>query len=69
MITTVDRNNGYVVQKVTKPDGKLVRYQVKPEDVFDSEQVLVCANLTLARAAIGKTHTGQQIEQIESALA
>lgn len=59
MITVVDRGNGYVVQKVTKPNGNLVRYQVAPEGVFDAEAIKVFVTLESSRAAIGKTANGK----------
>jgi hypothetical protein len=49
------------VQKVTKPDGKLVRYQVAPIPAGDTEAVKVFMTLEMARAAIGKTNGGKVI--------
>lgn len=61
MIVVVDRANGLIVQKVTKPNGNLVRYQVKPEGIFDAEQTKVFATLESARAAIGKSVGGKAV--------
>lgn len=63
MITVVDRNGDKVVQKVTKPNGNLVRYQVVTNGVYDAEQTKVFVNLESARIAIGKTAGGQPITQ------
>lgn len=62
MITVVDRANGLTVQKVTKPSGKLIRYQVAPEKAGDAFAVKVFATLESARAAIGKTNGGKKQE-------
>lgn len=59
MITIVDRGNGITIQKVTKPNGKLVRYQTVPEGTFDAEQVKVFVTLESARATISKTVSGK----------
>jgi hypothetical protein len=61
MITVVDKANGHVVQKVTKPDGKLVRYQLVPEIAGDSASVKVFATLTSARAALSGFIGGKQV--------
>jgi hypothetical protein len=47
------------VQKVTKPNGALVRYQVVTNGIFDANQTKVFVNLESARAAIGKTVSGK----------
>lgn len=62
MITVVDRANGLAVQKVTKPNGKLIRYQVTPEKAGDANAVKVFATLEAARDAIGKTTGGKKQE-------
>ena len=61
MITIVDHNKTHSVQKVTKPDGKLVRYQVAPIPAGDTEAVKVFMTLEMARAAIGKTNGGRMV--------
>lgn len=65
MITTIDRNNGFVVQKVSKPNGTTLRYQTAPESVDkgvgDATLVKVYVSLADARQAIGKTVSGKQI--------
>ena len=61
MITIVDHNNTHSVQKVTKPDGKLVRYQVAPIPAGDTDSVKVFMTLEMARAAIGKTNGGRVV--------
>lgn len=58
MITVVDRANDRIIQKITKPDGKLIRYQVV-DKAGDSNAVKVFSNLQPARAAIGKTNGGK----------
>ncbi len=63
MITVVDRNDTHVVQKVTKPNGVLVRYQVVINGVYDAEQVKPFVNLESARAFIGKANNGLPITQ------
>lgn len=60
MIIVVDKANGQTVQKVTKPDGRLVRYQVVPaEHIGDAQVIKVFTSLAAARAAIGKTNGGK----------
>lgn len=54
MLTIIDRANGHVIQKVTKPNGNLIRFQFMPENgMGDTEQVKVASTLTEARNAIG----------------
>jgi hypothetical protein len=38
MLRTIDRINGYAVQKITKPDGSLIRYQVIKEASIGQEK-------------------------------
>ncbi len=64
MITIVDKVDGFEIQKITKPDGKLVRYQVVQLPAGDSEQVRVFMALEMARAAIGKTKSGKVAEVV-----
>lgn len=59
MITIVDHHNGVVVQKITKPSGKLVRYQTVPENVGDASAVKVFISLADARQSIGKSPSGK----------
>jgi hypothetical protein len=59
MIVNVDKHNDLIVQKVTKPDGKLVRYQVLQQGIYDSSRIKVFMTLESARHAIGKTNGGQ----------
>lgn len=52
MITVVDRAGDVVVQKVTKPDGTVLRYQYgKPGDF---QLMAFAPTLEEARTAIGK---------------
>ncbi len=67
MITVVDKANGHVVQKITKPNGKLVRYQLVPAAAGDSAAVRVFASLSAARAAIGKTNGGKNVGETQRA--
>ncbi len=66
MITVVDKANGMTVQKVTKPNGRLVRYQLVPAVAGDSASVKVFASLSAARAAIGKTNGGKHANAVEA---
>lgn len=59
MITTVDKNGIHEVQKITKPNGKLVRYQATPIPAGDYGLVKVFISLEDARAFIGKTTGGK----------
>ncbi len=52
MITQVDRNGDVVVQKVTTPDGTVLRYQCGIPG--DAEKMIPYSSLTEARIAIGK---------------
>lgn len=65
MITVVDRNAGQIVQKVTKPNGAVLRYQTAPESVLkgegDATLVKVYVSLADARQAIGKTVSGKVV--------
>lgn len=57
MIQVVDRTEKYEVQKITKPDGKLIRYQTVELPHGNSDAVKVFVTLESARAAIGKGRT------------
>ncbi len=63
MITLVDRTEKYEIQKVTKPNRKLIRYQVVELPHGNTEAVKVFVNLESARHAIGKSVTGQVVAQ------
>jgi hypothetical protein len=52
MIRIIDRAENVVVQKVTKPDGSLVRYQYGVPG--DASTFKAAGSLTEARIAIGK---------------
>lgn len=68
MITVVDRANGFVVQKVSKPNGETVRYQVCLEQhIGDSSQVLAYMSLAEARATLGKGKGGKPLSRKEQA--
>lgn len=68
MITVVDRSNGLVVQKVSKPDGKIVRYQICAEaNLGDFSQVVAYSTLAEARAAVGKSQGGKPLSHKEAA--
>ena len=55
MIVIVDRYNGKAVQKVTKPNGALVRYQVVSEDTIgNTGEIGVFVTLESARKHIGR---------------
>lgn len=68
MITTVDRTNHFVVQKVSKPNGETIRYQIVPiSSIGDSSAVAVVPTLAEARAAIGKSQGGKLLTAREAA--
>lgn len=63
MIVVVDRNDGYVVQKVVRPKGPAC-YQVVPKDAIgDASKVIVRDSLIAARALIGKGPSGKPLQQ------
>ncbi len=54
MLRTIEQHNGFVIQKITKADGSLVRYQVCPQAFLgDSRVVQAHATLEAARKAAG----------------
>ena len=59
MITRVDGVEGYEIQKVTKPNGQVLRYQVVALPAGNADAVKVFVNLKSARAAIGKGNNGR----------
>lgn len=60
MIVTVDSSGIHEVQKVTKPNGALLRYQVTPIPAGDAGCVHVFATLESARVFIGKSADGKR---------
>jgi hypothetical protein len=62
MLTIIDRGHGLVVQKVTKPNGVLVRYQTVPESgILGPEYIGLHPTLAEARRAIGKGPDGKPL--------
>ena len=54
MLRTIERHNGYVIQKVTKPNGHLLRYQTGLETAIGTHDTFTSHRyLSEARAAIG----------------
>ena len=54
MLRTIDRFNGFVIQKVTKPNGQLLRYQTGLETAIGTSGAFTPhPHLTDARTAIG----------------
>jgi hypothetical protein len=49
MLRTIDRINGYAVQKITKPDGSLIRYQIIKEALIGQELAVSFPRLGEAR--------------------
>jgi hypothetical protein len=56
MIRQVDKRDGYIIQKVVKPNGKVVAYQIMPVGMIngDATHIRAFATLQAAREAIGK---------------
>jgi hypothetical protein len=59
-IRILDKGNGFVIQKVIKPNGELVRYQTVPEvrTPGDNERIVFWSRLSAARKFIGKEIQG-----------
>ena len=54
MLTTVDRANGFIIQKVTTPKGKFLRYQaVEEQNIGDATGIVEFPTLEAAREGIG----------------
>lgn len=67
-ITVVDKTAHFVVQKVSKPNGETIRYQVLPiSSIGDSSAVMVLSSLAEARATIGKSQGGKLLTAKELA--
>ncbi len=56
MIRVVDKRNGFIIQKVVTPKGKVIGWQTVPQGMVngDASHVQVFATLQAAREAISK---------------
>ena len=56
MLRVIDRRDGILLQKVSTPDGKLIRFQLVHENALgDASQVKPFTTLSAARQAGGVT--------------
>ena len=69
MLRTVDRINGFVIQKVTTPTRVLLGYQIVPENmkVFDSSLVKRFAHLSTARVEAHKLGSAEFVQEAMAA--